>query len=469
MARVKPAAAGAAGSRLGPLVRRLRTAGEPRSRRIALAFSTGLAAKVAAVLPQILAVPLVIGSIGVVEFGKFATISSALTWVAVTSLGTGPGLTQRLAAAHGEDDHDLEATLFSSSLAAVGAACLVSALLVIAGGAALVLTSGLSTEDLAIGAVLASAVLVQLLLSPVDSALLAYQEMHWTNVMAGIASVATVIAVVVIAVRCPSVWAFAAALGWTPSVFKVANLVLLVKRRPYLMPSPKKSHRATAVALLGVGVLFLGIQLAPLISQQGAIIVTAASIGPAAAAETSVLVRLLALAGAPILVATQALWPAIIDARSQGDAQWIRMALARTLAFSTLYTLAFGLAMLLGGTRAIGLWSAGGVDVDPGVLAVFAASFVFIAWTHVFAIVLIGLGHVRFVSIVLTLESLLALALMVALRPILGLAAPWFAMICTGALVTCWLFPARTIVTLRHVVAGPEVEAVPAFAPTIAP
>jgi O-antigen/teichoic acid export membrane protein len=427
-----------------------------RGRRIALAFSTGLVAKVAAILPQVVAVPVVIGSVGVAEFGKYATVSSALAWVALTGLGLGPGLTQRLAVANARQAPDEETTLFASAVAGITSAVVASAVVLAIVLVVLASSIHLQGDDVLTAVVLAVAVLAQLELSPIDAALIGYQELHWVNVMAAVSSVATVIAVATVATFAPSVWAFAAALGWTPVAFKLLNGALLFSRRPYLVPSLRRMNPRTAISLLGTGLLFLGVQAGPLLGQQGAVVLSASIVGAGAAATAAVLLRLLLLAFAPIVVGTQALWPAVIDAREGMDVRWIKMAMRRALAMSCIYALGIVGALLLYGTQFINLWSAGGLSIAPTVVALFGVALVVNVWTHVHAIVLMGLGRVAVVAAILMAESLVALGLMVILLPLIGPAAPWLALACASGGLGAWLLPLVVARALRSSVTSAD-------------
>lgn len=134
-----------------------------------------------AVLPQVIAIPVVIGSIGVVEFGKCAFVSSALAWAALASLGLGPGLLERLAAAaHSGHDLDQEAELFSSTVAGVAIAVAASSAVLLVAAAPLAASGRLAGGDLLTTAVLELTVVLQLELSPIEVALTGFNgEILW--------------------------------------------------------------------------------------------------------------------------------------------------------------------------------------------------------------------------------------------------------------------------------------------------
>ena len=99
-----------------------------RHRRIALSAFAALVARVVAVIANLVAVPLALGSLGTERYGVWVTLSSFVLMLSFADLGIGSALLNLVSEADGRDDRPAIAQYISSAfvvMAAVAAILLV--------------------------------------------------------------------------------------------------------------------------------------------------------------------------------------------------------------------------------------------------------------------------------------------------------------------------------------------------------
>ena len=109
-----------------------------------------------------------------------------------------------------------------------------------------------------------------------------------------------------------------------PILSRLVNVIVLFRRRPYLMQGAFRTARGRYRALLSVGLAFWVIQLGGLIQQHSGTYVLAHLSSNQETVLFAIIYKTLTLIGSVNLIITQPLWPAFADAVAHRDFDWIR-------------------------------------------------------------------------------------------------------------------------------------------------
>jgi O-antigen/teichoic acid export membrane protein len=440
-----------------------------RVRRFRLAVATSVGAKMAALALQFAAIPVALHVLGPASFGLFVTISSLVSWMGLTSVGIGPGLTLGIARAVAKPDIEGERAYFWTS---VGLMTAISTLLALAVTGAFLVVPARSltgvadplmardaTTSLVIIGLLSAA---QLCLSVVDAARLGYQELHISNLWTLISTGVSFIALLELRSVSPTVAFLIVALNAPPVVVRVFNGGFLLRAHPNLRAGRLVFKVALVRQILLVGVGFAAVSLASFLSQQVGLVLLAQRQGPEAVAAPGTMLRLIMLASSAVAMLTQPLWPALADATARADTRWARSAFRRVLGLSLAYSAAVCVALLFFGQQLVHIWTGGALRVDQTMMLLFALYFPLGVWSHVHAMTLVGLGKIRVAAAVLLVEGIIGVVVAMVAIPMLGGTAIPLALLGSTAAVSGWVLPlvvARNFAVARASTAEPRTPA----------
>jgi O-antigen/teichoic acid export membrane protein len=406
-----------------------------------------------ALAAQVLAVAIAVRALGAEGFALFVVIASLVSWIGLAGLGVAPGLTLGVARASARGDHTEEARLFVVSLLLMTAiATFIVAVAVLMGASGLVahlLTDRLgSASGDATAALLWMVVLiaVQLVVVIPEAGQLGLQAQHVTNLWTGLGSLAAIVALVTIGSAVTSVTAFVLVSQGPQVAARTANGLIFVLGRRYLLRPAGLRFRQHARPLLGSGIAFAGFSLARYLGLQVGLLVIAGTQNVASVALAGVIVRGLTLQISGLTLFTTPTWPAIAHALTSGEISWIRRTY-RILAFGALtYSGLVAVSIAFSLETIIWIWT-GSRPVDDVALRLLLATFVLVnGWAHINAMTLVGLGALRFASVVLVAEAVVVLMLQIVLVPFSGVIG-YVAALAVGAVAfSGWLLPLR----VRH-------------------
>lgn len=424
--------------------------GASPGRRIGLAAMTGVAAKGLALAAQLLAVAIAVRALGSDGFALFVVISSIVAWMGLAGLGVAPGLTLGVARAVAVGDRTEAARLFMVALAlmVVVATLLVGfALLLGAGGLVdrlLATWLGSASGD-ASAAFLWMTVLiaVQLVVVVPEAAQLGVQAQHVNNIWVGIGSAAAIVAMLTIGSAVTSVTAFVLVSQGPQVASRVANGVIFVLGRRYLLRRTDLRFWQHVRPILASGIGFAGFSLASYVGLQVGLLIIASSADAASVALAGVIVRGYLLEASGLALVTTPTWPAIANALTRGDFSWIRRAYRALALGAFAYAGLAAVAILVGLEALIGIWTGTRPDDNPALRALFAVLVLVNGWAHVNAMTLVGLGAIRFTALVLLAEAVFVLVLQVAVVPVLGVTGYVGALAAGAVAVSGWILPLR--------------------------
>jgi O-antigen/teichoic acid export membrane protein len=432
-----------------------------RSRRSALlrlAIISSSLSKVCGLALQTIAIPLVYQSLGQHPYELYLLMTAALATIAIAQLGAGPGLTQGIAKASAAGSHNQEASLINAAFrlttitALIGGGVLLAVLHLIPPGA--IFGSSFAGERAAILSVANVCVFVaiaQIISGVVDSALAGYQEQMFTNIGAMISNILSIGLLFFVCQHGPTIGSVIVVLYGVPTLSRVANLIVLYLRRPYLLKGVFQSSRGSYAILLNVGLAFWAIQLGSLIEQHGGTYVLAHLSSTQETDLFAIVYKSLSLVGSVNIIITQPLWPAFTDAIAHRDFDWIQRSYAKIRRALTLFSCAVGLLMMT-----IGPWGFEHfVHIDTSgnrlLFSVLGVYFVANVWTHLYYVTMMGMQGIWRVAMVAFSENVLLLLLSLVLVPRLGAAGMALAYLFASLLLPVWFLPKLMSQTIREI------------------
>lgn len=398
-----------------------------RYRRAAWATVAVVVARGLGIAVSLISIPLTLTYLGEERYGLWVAISSITTLLTFADLGLGYGVLNAVAEAKGSGDRrraevavsSATAVLIAIALAMLAAAAMLGPLVPWAD----VFNVRTPTARAEAGpAVIAFIVClaINLPLAIVVRVQYGLQEGFLANAWAAIGSVVTLVALIVAIAAQAGLPVLVLALVGGPAAATLLNGLLLFGRlHPDLRPSVGRISRPVAAELVRVGVLFSITQLALGVAYNSDVFVAARIIGPEAAAQYQVTLRLFFLAPQTMSLVLNALWPAYGEAMARGDAGWVRATLIRSTAMAGGAVAAGSLVLLVLASPVVRLWlGPKAFDPDPAMAAGMAAWTVIVTVMNGVSMPLNAASQVRFQAVVAVLMA----AVSVPASVLLGLA-----------------------------------------------
>ncbi len=375
-----------------------------RYRRAALTALAAGAARAVSLIAALISIPLALGYLGSERYGVAVTITALTSMLIFADFGLGNGLMNLVAGAAGKDDEtDARRSISSAFFMLCGIAALLAVPLY-ALYLAVPWAGFMNVSDVASGAEVAAAVgvfmlcvLINLPLGIVQRVQLAYQQGFVNSVWNAIGSLAALIGLVLaVQLRAGLPWVVLTLVGG-PLIANALNWVsLFVIRRPDLQPRWSAASRAEGGRLARIGFLFFILQLTVAVAYQSDVVVATRIIGPAAATDYSVTLRLFLIVPTIVNMALLPLWPAYSESIARGDARWVRRTLRTSILIALSLSGVSSLILVFLGPSILRAWTGTDVGADlplllgMGVWAVLSNSF------NAVAMLLNGATIVRF-------------------------------------------------------------------------
>ena len=406
---------------------------------------------------QGLAIPVAYHALGQHQYELYLLLSAALATLAIAQLGAGPGLTQGIAKANAEGKPQEEGALLGAALQIVAGTSVVGGAVLIfiihtlpihwIFGASFVHDRG---QILSAANVCVLALIAQLVAGVVDSALAGYQEQVLTNLGAAVSNGLSIGLLIAVCHYAPSVSGVILVLYGAPTLSRAANLVYLLKRRPYLLVGLMRPIRSAYSVLLNVGVAFWLMQLASILEQHSGNFILAHDASTHATDVFATVFRGVALATAFMGLLTQPLWPAFTDAITRRETDWIIRSFRKVRLLLMGYSTTLGLVVIFAGSAIFQHFLR--IDVRGYGWLFFVVGLYAVAntWTHLFYVTMMGLQGIWKVAAVQLLENLLMILMGVILAPRFGPVGMALAYLLASVLLPVWILPRMMSATLVH-------------------
>jgi O-antigen/teichoic acid export membrane protein len=433
----------------------LPTSGErarERHRRIALSAVAALLARATAVVVNLVAIPIALGSLGPERYGVWVTLSSFVLMLAFADLGIGSAVLNLVSEADGRDDRAAMRRYVSSAfvvmLAVAGVLVLALAVVYpIVDWTTLLHTANVPSAEASLTLVITFVLFaVGIPLALAQRAQLAFQEGFAVSLWQAAGSVAGLVGLVALIRLGWGLPGVALALGGGIVLGAAGNFVAFFHRRPWLRPSREAVSAVTARLVLRRGVLFFVLQIAAGLAFASDNVVADQVLGPEAAARYSVAQRLFFLPPVVIALATTPLWPAYSEALARGDRAWVRATFLRSVAASMALAALGGALLTIFREPIFSLW------VGPDLVPSFSLSVALALWAVLYSwgaavVVLLNAANVIALQVVAALSmGVASLVLKTYLASIAGIDGIVWGVIAAYTLLT---FVPYTIYFLR--------------------
>jgi O-antigen/teichoic acid export membrane protein len=420
---------------------------DARHFRILLAASSAAAGKVVSVAVQLAMVPLMLSSLGDYSYGLWLTLQSLIGFGTFADLGIGNGAMNAISAAQAKGDRDRINRIITSAITMLTglAICGVVAAPIAFEWVLGQRLGGAHAADVAVGLALFTAYFaLSLPLGFIERINAAFQEGAVTNIARSGVAVATLLATWGVARAGGSFAAICIAtlapqlLGW--SVVWAVEF----RRRDWLRVGRNLFDRSLSRSLLGVGVLFLGVQVLSAFNWSMDNLLISSILGAEQVTPYGVQVRVFGLVGTIASMILTPLWPAYADAAAHGDHAWIRSTLRRSLvgAVAVSAPLAFGAAVAL--PFILRVWTGGAIETTP--ILAYGLACLTVCQTVCAALAMFwnGTSAIRVQFLIGLVLVLLSLPLKVLLLRSRGI--EWLGFLSSGLIVLVVLVPAFFLV-----------------------
>jgi O-antigen/teichoic acid export membrane protein len=421
--------------------------GHQRGRKIlATGFASGIA-RLASLAVTLVAVPLVIRSLGAEQYGVYVSLAALVNVLLAVDLGVGSALVNEISRISDSDDaRERIGTLVSSAALPLLALATIAVLLLVVATRVIDLTALLNTPSTMSRSEVTGLVLLAFLpyvislpLGIVVRIRYGLQEGHLSHICQVVGYALQIVLLALAAAFGVGLGWFVVLLGMGAVLGYLIDIVVMVVRRPWIVPSPERFSWPDGRRLLGAGGLFLVLGVAAAIGYQTDALVTAHWLGPEATATYGASFQLVLVCPLALSLFLNALWPAYSEAIGSGDVAWVRRTFRQSLGATLPIAVVAAVLLVVLGPWAVSAW-AGEAVRPPLALMVAGAGFVVVnAVSGPVAMLLNGLHHVRPQAIVAVVMAVANIALSIKWVQQHGLPGPLFATVVTQ--VVCILVP----------------------------
>ena len=327
--------------------------GIERYRRAGITASSSFVAKALNILISFLSVPLTIHYLGSERYGVWLTISSLLTWMALTDFGlSGNALVNVLAESNGRDDLETARQYSSSAFWALTCISLVSAVVAtvsfhwISWRTVFQVSAATSTHELNLACALTLAIFILgFPLSLQYSIYSAYQDGYLANIWSIATNSIALLALLIVSRFHGGLPQLVFAMAGTRTLVTMASNYFLVRRYHWLVPYPSAVRWSCIRRLFKLGGKYMVMQLAALGIYQSQPMIITQMLGPASVVIFVVSYKIITLPMDLSYMANQPFIAAFGEAKARGDWAWIRNAFWKTTWIST--AIGFSMVALL--------------------------------------------------------------------------------------------------------------------------
>lgn len=426
-----------------------------RARRLRWAVATSGLSKVAGFAVQFVMLPIILHAVGRDNYAAFLSLTALLAWIGLLGFGLLPALSQSLAALATVGNQAGERALVSTALAFAAMISLAIGAVLVGIGSVADVRPMIGASGLAAGTVreafIASATLLALMFfGSVAGAIRAgFQEVHVSNFWALGANFVSIVAGLLVARRSPTLVTFICVVQLPLALATIADIGLLLYRRPYLRCIPTLVRGELSKLLTTSWSIWI-VQLTAFANLNLTLLFVAHFAGATAAAGYGSVLRLqLLLSGVVALIITP-LVPAIASADALGDLQWVRRS-ARTLTGYTLaVSIVVGAVLAVAGPQLIGRWLGSSLGLTPTLCIILGAYFVL--WMLHFAQfnILLGLGETKGLAQIYAVTTCVIFAIGLALLPQLAATGMAIGLVGGTLSVTTWQMALRVRRAIRR-------------------
>ena len=429
-----------------------------RNRSIKLAMITSIISKFGTVILRLVSIPVVIHKLGMDQYGVYAMITMTVGLIDVFHIGIGPALTKGISAAVAKGDRKMEKEIF-----ATGFLLSTGLTLLIAGIFATILATipipVLFGEKFAshadsmyracwIGLAVGGS---QMIFIICERARDGYLETSINNAWGAVGNVLAAASLLIGIWFFPTIEFLVLAINGSVALCKIANAIHFFLKKKYLWPRFSLFRRGLIKLLAFDGFRFsITYVLSALIEYNIIAFLIGRTAGPEAVSVYQIMITIHFSLTGLVLMVTNPVWPALMDAHGRGHIEWIRKTARKLHLIAPVFALLVAAGLIAFGPWILPLWA--GKDflnsvpenfqVNRLTLLAFSAWFALHIWRQVNQVLILGLGKINLAFWTIVIESLLVLALAgVSIYGSASLAMIYGMIAASIALVSGWVFP----------------------------
>jgi O-antigen/teichoic acid export membrane protein len=404
--------------------------GQRRYRRILLTTASSWLGKAVSVSVNLVSIPLAAHYLGLERYGLWLVAGSILGWLSLTDLGLGNHLTTLLAQASGRGDREKEQLYAATALWTLGGIAAVIGLLaaicwpLIPWDRVFNVNSPLARAEAPVVAViLLTSTLANLPLSLANRIYYAYQEGWKGNLWQVGASLASLLALLIVVRSQAGLPGLAIALAGTPLLVTLVNMgYLLTYDKPWLLASPRIVRLSTVKTVMSGGFWMLMISLQSFFWLGKDNILIGQLFGPEEVGPYNTAFRLFfSLLGLLVSQIAISMWPAYAEAAARYDWQWMERAFKRSLVVTLSLYAAIAFLIAAFAQPLIRIWAGEKLVPHPMVPWLLALEFVVLAWTNISGYLLVAIQRPQILAISGLVSGILGIGIAIVLVKPLGI------------------------------------------------
>jgi O-antigen/teichoic acid export membrane protein len=443
-----------------------------RVERIKLSIFSSLLTKPLAVIIPFVTVPLFLNYLGTTRYGLYGSIGALAAWLALSNIGLGLGLINKLTDTHVSGDRELARRYVSTILVAILAISVFGIVVLSIVSPLVDWRRVFPTDDpLALREtpwafwVSGVAVFVGFIASVPSNIYAGYQETHRNNIWDGMAKLSTLIASLLVVRTNLGLVGVCVAVTLVPGLVRLANTIdLFAREKRWLMPHPRLFDRTLLRVLMVESVSLFILHMAAVGIFQVDKVVIGSVLGPEHVTAFDVLGRLFLIVFGMFILVLAPLWPAYGEAFRRGDFRWIKKAVRLSALLGCGAMAACGLTMYFFGEALLRLWTRGqDVELSRMLVLGITATFVSRAWVECRSIVLIGAGYLVPQMYFLGANAILNIAIAIVGAKLFGVEGVAWSIPISTILTSGWGYPLMISRCLRSRAAA--AAAAPAASP----
>jgi O-antigen/teichoic acid export membrane protein len=400
-----------------------------RLRRAFWSAAASVVAKGINTLAILVSVPITLSYLGNERYGLWMTIAALVAFLEFADLGIGNVILNLVSEADGKGDVEAARTRISNAFVTL---FLISASLALAfvliypsvnWGQFFNLSSPLARKEAGPAViVLGACFLANLPLSIIPRIQAGYQEGYLSSIWQGISNLAGLAGLVlVVHLKAGLPWLVLVIMG-SPAVGNLLNGIhLFAFLRPWLFPRWRDLNVVIAKHIVGVGLLFLILQITNAIIYSADNLIIARVLGPEAVTDYAVPSKLFFIAYNILYMFLAPLWPAYGEANARGDDSWAKNTLFRVILITLVVCVLFSLALYVFGEKILQVWTDSRVAFSSSLMAGLGVSMTLSAVIAAASLFLNAMNKIAFRAVFALLTAFFATLVKVVLAGLFGL------------------------------------------------
>jgi len=414
-----------------------------RDRALAASAGAALVARVVIAGASLVSIAVAARSLTHSELGVVAVLTALLVYFGLGDFGLGTMLMTRLPAALARDDHEEMRRLVSG---------VISVLVLVAGTVSALATASLfvfpwpkilgaesidPTELRWALVAFIGAGAAGMIGTTGTRVLAAMQRGAFARMSSCVASVVSVLAIVLCTLTGAPLWAYVVAFSIPTAVLGPVQMAYVMITIPFLSLDRSVLHFRRGIRLIRTSSLYAVLSSGWVITYALDAVVVAAVLGAAQAAVFSVAARLFGVVSSTLYLAGQQMWPALSEALTRRDLAWVRKRFRQSFLLATGAALVCSLVLIVFGQTIARVWV--GHDLVPPLSLFIVSGLWTIYMTAItqYSYLLLAAERIKLLSAIGVIIAAVNLPASIVCTHLFGITGPILGNLVAAGLVQC--------------------------------